>query len=135
MNISPLDVAAAIIFREGKYLITRRMEGDSFGGFWEIPGGKKDPGETLEETVVREIREELGVDIEVVSYYRTARYPYPRRTVDLHLFHCRIVSGEPQALECQDFAWVAPSELKDFSFPDADASLISELERKTDWPA
>lgn len=130
---SVLDVAAAILFRDGKYLVTRRCEGDSFGGFWEIPGGKKDPGETLEQAVVREIREELGLEVEVVSYYRTVRYPYPTRTVDLHLFHCRIVSGEPKALECQAFAWVEPARLKELPFPDADASLVEELSRKTDW--
>ncbi len=128
-----LDVAAAILFRDGKYLITRRCDGDSFGGYWEIPGGKKEPGETLEAAVVREIREELGLEVEVRSFYRTVRYPYPSRTVDLHLFHCRIVSGEPKALECGAFAWVRPEDLGTYRFPDADATLVGELSAKADW--
>ena len=86
-------------------------------------------------TVVREIREELTLEVEVLGYFKTVRYPYPSRAVDLHLYHCRIVSGEPKTVECQDFAWADPSELKNYRFPDADASLISELENKTDWPA
>jgi mutator protein MutT len=135
VNPPVLDVAAAILFRDGRYLVTQRYDHDSFGGFWEIPGGKKEPGETLEQTIVREIREELGLEVEVVSFYRTARYPYPSRTVDLHLFHCRIRSGEPRTLECQSFAWVEPSRLKEYRFPDADASLIEELSVRTDWPA
>jgi mutator protein MutT len=135
MDKKPLSVAAAVIFRDGKYLITQRMANDSFGGCWEIPGGKQEPNETLQEAVVREIREELGVEIEVVGFYRTAHYPYPTRSVDLHLFHCRMVSGEPEALECQAFAWAKPEELKAYRFPDADATLIGELSKKTDWPA
>jgi len=128
-----LEVAAAIIFENGKYLVTQRKDGDSFGGFWEIPGGKQEPGETLEQTVVREIREELDLTVKAAGFYRTVSYPYPARTVNLHLFHCRYVSGEPHALECQAFAWVAPAELKNYRFPDADQSLIEELSRKTGW--
>jgi len=132
--MQPLDVAAAIIYRDGRYLITQRMTGDSFGDRWEIPGGKMEPGEALEATVVREIREELGMEVEVVGFYRTARYPYPSRTVDLHLFHCRWLSGEPKTLECQAFAWAKPEELKNYDFPDADAALVEELAVKSDWP-
>lgn len=134
MNLPVLHVAAAILYQDGKYLVTQRCEGDSFGGFWEIPGGKQDPGETLEQTVVREIREELGLTVEVVGFFRTVSYPYPNRTVDLHLFQCRILAGEPQTLECQAYAWVKPEDLKDYRFPDADASLVEELSLKTDWP-
>lgn len=134
MSLPVLDVAAAILYRDGRYLITQRREGDSFGGFWEIPGGKRDAGETLEQAVVREMREELDLTVEVVGYYRTVRYPYPSRTVDLHLFHCRIRSGEPKAIECQAFAWARPEDLRNYRFPDADASLIEELAVKTDWP-
>jgi mutator protein MutT len=124
-----LDVGAALIVRNGQYLVTQRMEGDSFGGYWELPGGKKEPGETMAQCVAREIKEELGVEVTPVKFFRMASYAYPQRTVRLHIYLCRLVSGEPEAIECQAFEWTDPARLPTFRFPDADLSLVYELSR------
>ncbi len=129
MNPSVLDVGAALVVRDGKYLVTQRRDDDSFGGFWEIPGGKKKTGETLEECVVRELMEELAVRVKAVRFFRTATYAYPQRVIRLHIYLCRLVEGEPRPIECQAVAWTDPKNLPSFHFPDADQSLVHELSR------
>lgn len=132
MSVDPvpvLEVAAAIIEKEGKYLIARRCAGDHLGGLWEFPGGKREPGETLEECLKREIREELDVEIEVLRLWKNVRHAYPHRVVDLHFFRCRLVAGDPRPLGCETFCWAAPGELKSYEFPPADTDLIEELSR------
>jgi len=130
MNPKPipvLDVGAALVIRGGRYLVTQRLEGDSFGGFWEIPGGKVEPGEKLEDCVVRELMEELAIKVDPRKFFRTVDYSYPHLTVRLHIYLCRLVSGEPQKIECQDYAWATPAELPTFRFPEADQTLVHEL--------
>lgn len=119
------EVAAAVIEAGGRYLITRRVKGH-LEGFWEFPGGKVKPGETLSECLRREVKEELGVEISVGEKIETITWHYPERTVVLHFFRCRHV-GEISPQEGQAFAWVAPEELERYKFPPADASLISRL--------
>ena len=126
----PLDVAVAVIRHEGRLLISQRMPGDSFGGFWEFPGGKLDAGETMELCLAREIREELGVTIEVGAKRMEISHQYPGRTIRLHCFDCRLVEGEPHPLECAGWKWVSPEELDRFSFPPASGPLIRELQEK-----
>jgi mutator protein MutT len=127
MTTPILDVGAALVVRAGKYLITQRMDGDSFGGFWELPGGKLEVGETLEQCVVRELQEELAITVDPVKFFRMVDYMYPHLTVRLHIYLCRMVSGEPQKIECQDFAWADPAQLPAFHFPEADQTLVKEL--------
>jgi mutator protein MutT len=129
MEPPALDVGAALIVRDGKYLVTQRRDDDSFGGFWEIPGGKVKSGETLEDCVARELMEELGVRVKVVRFFRTATYPYPHLVVRLHIYLCRLVEGEPRPIECQAVAWTDAKDLPSFRFPDADQSLVHELSR------
>ena len=124
---SPLDVAVAVIRQEGRLLISQRMPQDSFGGFWEFPGGKLDDGETMETALAREIREELGVAVEVGEKRMIVSHRYPDRVIRLHCFDCRLVEGEPRALECASWQWVLPEELERFSFPPASLPLIREL--------
>lgn len=124
---SPLDVAVAVIRHEGRLLISQRMPGDSFGGFWEFPGGKLDQGETMEVCLAREIREELGVEIRVGSKQMVISHRYPGRLIRLHCFECHLVQGEPQALECASWKWVDPEELERFTFPPASSPLIRKL--------
>jgi mutator protein MutT len=127
MDIPVLDVGAALVVRDGQYLVTQRMEGDSFGGYWELPGGKLEPGETMEQCVVRELQEELAIKVNPVKFFRKVDYMYPHLTVRLHIYLCRLVSGEPQLIECQDFAWANPRELPEYRFPEADQTLVHEL--------
>jgi mutator protein MutT len=121
-------VVAAIIRRENHILITRRPGDVHLAGLWEFPGGKVEPNEALPYALEREIREELGVTIEVQDEYFRVEHAYPGRTVALHFFNCRIRAGEPQPLQVADLRWVLPSELGAFDFPEADRALIARLQ-------
>ncbi len=135
MSLNILEVGAALVFKDRKFLITQRKPEDSFGGYWELPGGKKEPTESLEECVVRELREELDIEVEIRHFFRILTYHYPQRSVRLNIFFCSHKSGEPKAIECQAFAWVSPPDLLQYKFPDADQSLIAELSQRDDWDA
>ena len=122
-----IDVAAALIFRDGKLLITQRHAKSHLGGLWEFPGGKREDGETFEACLGREIREELGVEISVGGLFEEVTHAYPEKTVRLQFFWCRLLGGEPQAVDCAAVRWVEKSELADFEFPAADAQLLEKL--------
>lgn len=123
----PVQVAAALISRDGRYLICRRKPDAHLGGLWEFPGGKREPGESLEDCLMREIREELGVDVSTPVPYTMLPHVYPERAVELHFFRCTIAGGEPRALGCAELRWVAPQDLDGYDFPPADRSLIQQL--------
>jgi len=122
-------VLAAIIERDGRFLVTRRLEGTHLSGFWEFPGGKCEPGESHEECLRRELREELNVDARIGAEILTTEHAYPARTVRLHFRECRI-DGDPQPMLGQQMQWVSRSELKDLELPPADRDLIDLLLRK-----
>lgn len=125
-----VQVAAGLIVREGHYLIARRKAGTHLGGLWEFPGGKREPGESLEECLRRELREELGVDVTLPVHVRVIRHDYREKTVELHFFRCTISRGEASALDCEEVRWVTPSELSDYEFPPADRPLIEALQQE-----
>lgn len=124
-----VQVAAGLIVREGHYLIARRKAGTHLGGLWEFPGGKREPGESLEDCLRRELREELGVDVTPPVHVRVIRHDYREKTVELHFFRCTISRGEASALDCEEVRWVTPGELSDYEFPPADRPLIEALQR------
>lgn len=122
----PRIVTAAVIERDGRLLVARRLEGSHMGGFWEFPGGKCEPGEPPEECLSRELFEELGVEAEVgEEIYRTL-YAYADRSLDLRFFRCSLRS-EPRPLLGQAIKWVARGELRSLEFPPADAELVARL--------
>ena len=121
------DVSAALIFRDGRLLITQRPAKAHLGGLWEFPGGKREPDETFEQCLVREIREELGVEISVVELFESVTHAYPEKTVHLKFFICRLLGGEPQPLGCKAVKWAGKSELADYEFPAADEKLLEKL--------
>ncbi len=88
-----IEVSAAIIFRDGKLLIAQRHTASHLGGLWEFPGGKREPGETSEQCLVREIREELGVEISVGELFEEVSHTYPEKSVHLKFFFCQVISG------------------------------------------
>jgi mutator protein MutT len=94
-----VEVSAALIFRDGKLLITQRRAKSHLGGLWEFPGGKLEAGETFEQCLVREIREELGVEISVGELFSEISHDYPEKSVRLEFFICKLISGEPQPLD------------------------------------
>ena len=129
LNSQPItDVSAALIFHQGKLLITRRDAKAHLGGLWEFPGGKREPGETFEQCLIREIREELGVTIAVDTLFESITHAYPEKTVQLKFFLCRRLKGEPQTLGCAAINWVGRTELADYEFPAADAQLLQKLQ-------
>lgn len=123
----PIQVAAALITREGRYLICRRKPDVHLGGLWEFPGGKREPGESLAHCLIREIREELGVDVSTPVPYTVLTHAEEGRAFELHFFRCTIANGEPRALGCADLRWVATQDLDRYTFPPADDSLIRRL--------
>src|ERR1035438_391450 len=122
-----VEVSAALIFRDGKLLITQRQAKSHLGGLWEFPGGKREAGETFEACLIREIREELGVEISVGELFEEVSHDYPEKSVHLKFFICRLLSGEPQPLDCAAVRWIARTELAGFKFPAADAQLLEKL--------
>jgi len=122
-----IEVSAALIFRSSQLLITRRHASSHLGGLWEFPGGKREPGETFEQCLVREIREELGVEIAVGEPFAEIRHTYPEKSVHLKFFVCRLLSGEPRPLDCAAIQWVGRFELDAYEFPAADAQLLQTL--------
>lgn len=124
-----IEVAAGIIYREGRYLIARRKPGVHLGGYWEFPGGKREEGESLEECLHRELFEELSIRVDVPIPYRVIRHAYPERTVELHFFRCAIEQGEAAPVDCEEIKWVLPEELAQFEFPPADRVIIDALQR------
>ena len=126
-----IEVAAGLVYGEGRYLIARRKPGVHLAGFWEFPGGKREPGETLEECLRRELLEELGIRIDVPIPFQIIRHEYVEKTVELHFFRCRIEAGHATAIDCAEIRWVWPHELVDFQFPPADRPIIEALRRLT----
>jgi len=128
-----VEVSASLIFRNGKLLITQRRADAHLGGLWEFPGGKREPGETFEQCLVRELREELGIEVKVGELFEEISHAYPEKTVRLKFFVCGLQRGEPQSLGCAAFKWIEKTELADFEFPAADARLLDKL-RAYDFP-
>ena len=124
------DVAAALVFRDGKLLITQRHAGAHLGGLWEFPGGKREPNETFEDCLVRELREELGIEVVVGELVESLTHEYPEKTVHLRFFRSQWKEHEPQALGCSAFKWISALELDDYAFPAADGRLLEMLRRK-----
>ncbi len=117
----------ALIRRGREFLITQRKEKDSFGSFWEFPGGGKDEGETFEECVRREIKEEVGIDIAVGKKYMEIRRAHGRKMIWLNFFLCSHIGGEPQPIECQKLVWADVDTLKNYKFPPANQRVIARL--------
>jgi mutator protein MutT len=122
-----VEVVAAIVRRNGKLLITRRLDHVHLAGLWEFPGGKVEPQESLEGALLREIREELGIEIAVGAEIFTVEHDYPKKSVRLHFFNCTLLRGEPRPLDVSDLRWVTPGQLAEYEFPPADAELIQKL--------
>jgi len=127
MKNQSVEVAAGLIFREGKLLIAQRHAEAHLGGFWEFPGGKREAGESFEQCLQRELREELDITVSVGELFEAVDHAYPEKAVHLRFFLCQISEGEPQACGCAAVRWVNRTELEQFEFPAADAGLLVKL--------
>ncbi len=122
------DVTAAVTHRnDGCLLIAQRPLDGMLGGLWEFPGGKREPGESLRDCLRRELREELGIEVEVGEQIGTVRHAYTHFRITLYAFSCRIVAGEPTAIGCTDWAWARLDELLEYAFPVTDQKIIAML--------
>ena len=122
-----VEVAAGLVFRRGDLLITQRYPDAHLGGLWEFPGGKREPHETFTECLHRELREELGIEVEVREEVEFLTHDYPEKRVLLRFFRCAWRRNEPQTLGCPAFHWVRREDLAQYEFPAADARLLGKL--------
>ena len=122
----PVEVVAAVVERDGRYLVTRRLEGTHLAGLWEFPGGKIKPGEKREDALRRELAEELGVEASVGELIETVDWTYPEKRVRIFFYRCA-VSGEPCPQERQEMLWVEAARLPAYRFPAADLRLVERL--------
>jgi mutator protein MutT len=125
---APVVVLAAIIERDGRLLVARRLAGTHLAGLWEFPGGKCAAGEAHEVCLARELREELGVGAIVGDELVVTEHVYPERSVRLHFRRCEIL-GEPRAMLDQELRWVTRAELLTLDLPDGDREVVAMLTR------
>lgn len=123
-----IQVTAAIIFDEQRVLITQRARHDTMGGKWEFPGGKVEPGETLEACLQRELHEELGIHAEIHELYAVNRHAYPDITIELCAYRATIRSGQITLHTHHAFCWAPLHELGNFDFSDADKPIVRKLQ-------
>jgi len=125
----PFQVIGVGVVRNaaGQVLIDQRLNEGLLGGLWEFPGGKQEPGEPIESTIVRELQEELAIEAEVGEELITLEHAYSHKRLRFVVHLCRWISGEPQPLASQQVRWVEPSELGDYPFPAANARIIAAL--------
>lgn len=128
-HASRIQVAAGLILRKGRYLITRRKAGAHLEGLWEFPGGKREPGESLEDCLRRELQEELGIVISTAVPFRVISHEYPDKAVELHFFRCSVEDGQAWSLNRDELRWVAPEEMTGLEFPLANRPLIEALQQ------
>jgi A/G-specific adenine glycosylase len=122
-----IHIAVGLVWNGDQLLIDRRRETDMLGGLWEFPGGKVEAGETYEQAVVREIKEELDVDVAVLDHFMTLNHAYTHFSITLHAYTCRRLAGAPKAKHCSEWRWVRKEELTTFAFPRANGKLIAKL--------
>lgn len=123
------EVTAAIIFKDNRVLIAQRAPGDKLAGQWEFPGGKIEPGETAQECLKREIREELDVDIDVLDFFGESIYAYHSGKIRLMAYWCEWVSGDFTLKVHSNIAWANYNELDLYDFAPADIPLVEKLKR------
>lgn len=124
------EVVAALILEQGRFLICRRPAGKSQALLWEFVGGKVEPGETKEQALVRECREELGITIDTGEVFMQVVHEYPDMTVHLTLYQVQIIAGRPQMLEHCALAWVTPEEIKNYEFCPADQPILAQIQKE-----
>ena len=128
------DIVAGIIWdgepntAEARILISKRHADDMLGGLWEFPGGHVEPGETLEEALHRELREELDIEVDNLSFFLAVDHAYTHFRMTLHCFHCRHAGGTPKAVDVADLAWVSVKDLESYAFPVADQRILERLQ-------
>lgn len=121
------EVVAALIWNENKFMICQRPAHKARGLLWEFVGGKVESGETKEQALIRECREELGITVAVGGIFMDVIHEYPDLTVHLTLFHATVANGEPKKLEHNDIKWITPGEIPNYNFCPADVKILLKI--------
>jgi A/G-specific adenine glycosylase len=121
------DIAVGVIYRGGRILIDRRPPESMLGGLWEFPGGKREKGESLQEALLREVHEELGIRIRVQRCFMKIDHAYSHFRIRLHVFKCAYLSGQVICYSSTAYRWVKPEALPRFAFPAANKKIIACL--------
>ena len=121
------EVVAALIWKDNKFMICQRPAHKARGLLWEFVGGKVELGETKEQALIRECREELAVTLSIGDVFMDVIHEYPDLTVHLMLFNATIAEGEPQKLEHKDIQWITPSEISNYEFCPADEGILKKI--------
>ncbi len=121
------EVAAALIWKEDRFLICQRPKDKARGLLWEFVGGKTEPGETAEQALIRECMEELGVTVEPEGIYMDIVHEYPDIQIHLILFNAHITEGTPVLIEHNDMRWIKPKEIPFYDFCPADADILKKI--------
>ena len=124
------EVVAALIWQGETFMICQRPAHKARGLLWEFVGGKVEPGETKEQALIRECREELAVTLSVGEIFMDVVHEYPDLTVHLTLFHAAVAEGEPQKLEHNDIKWITPREISQYAFCPADVEILEEITQR-----
>ena len=124
-----VQVTAAILEHNGRIIIARRGPGDHLAGMWELPGGKVEPGESPQQCLARELREEFNLTVSVGECLGTSIHRYDHMTIELLAYRVIWESGKPVALVHADYRWAAPRELKNYEFSPADLPFVHKLEK------
>lgn len=124
------EVVAALIWQGEQFMICQRPAHKARGLLWEFVGGKVESGETKEQALIRECREELAVTVSVGEVFMDVTHEYPDLTVHLTLFNAVIADGEPQMLEHNDIRWITSREIPDYDFCPADVEILKEITRR-----
>ena len=122
-----VEVVAALIWENDKFMICQRPAQKARALLWEFVGGKVEPGETKEQALIRECREELAVTLSVDDVFMDVIHEYPDITVHLTLFNAAIANGEPQKIEHNDIKWITPSEIPNYNFCPADKEILVKI--------
>ena len=123
------DVVAALIWDKDRFMICQRPGHKARGLLWEFVGGKTEPGETMEEALIRECREELDITVSVGELFTQVIHDYPDILIRLSLFHCTIAQGTPKLLEHNDLKWIHPSQIPDYEFCPADQDILALIQK------
>ena len=121
------ELAVAVIWKNDKFLVSKRKEDAMLGGLWEFPGGKIEKNEPRVDCLKREIKEELGVSINPYQHVKSIKHSYSHFSILMHAFHCNLVSGNPQPIGCEQFKWIKKGQLSSLPFPKANHKIFDSI--------
>ena len=127
--MKPIKVVCGIIWKDGKVFIARRKPGKSLAGFWEFPGGKLDEGEEPEAALIRELEEELGMDVKISSFFGSKTHHYESFSIELIAYTCAFISASYHLTDHDEISFVDPKELSSFQIAPADLFIVEQLSK------